>query len=123
MEADAMITTTDARTRPSSAVVMVDSRRAVVARNEHGHRQVTEVERNADPEQLYLLRIAREAAECDRLVVMGPGTARLAFEREYVSLYHAPERLTDIPTGSANRDEALELLRILDRAEADEPGC
>jgi len=79
-----------------AAVVWLDRSHALVARGHDGHPQVTEVDRSFEPETDYLLRVVHEAAGCDRLVVMGPDAARVAFEREYVALYRRPDRLIDV---------------------------
>ena len=97
------------------AVVWLDKSHALVARTAEGRPEVVEVDRSFDAEPSYLLRVIHEAASSDRLVVMGPDTARLAFEREYVSLYRRPDRLIDLgqvidPTRSELRDQ----LRLLD---------
>jgi hypothetical protein len=78
-----------------AALVWLDRSHALVARAYDLGTLVTEVDRDLDAEQAYLLRVAREAAECDRLVVMGPDASRIAFEREYVALYRRPDRLID----------------------------
>jgi hypothetical protein len=79
-----------------AALVWLDRSHALVARAYPGGTLVTAIDRNfGDPEAAFLLDVVHEAAECDRLVVMGPDAARLAFEREYVALYHRPDRLVD----------------------------
>lgn len=97
-----------------AAIVWLDRRHALVARAHEGHSVVTEVVRESDPETAYLLRVAHEAAGCDRVVIMGPDDARIDFEREYVSLYHRPDRLIDVGLSfqPARRDlvQQLELL-------------
>lgn len=80
----------------AAAIVWLDRRHALVARARDGQSVVTEVERNADPEVRYLLRVVHEAADCDRVVIMGPDAARIDFEREYVALYRRPDRLIDV---------------------------
>jgi hypothetical protein len=100
---------------PHAAVIWVDGWHALVARNDHGHRTITEIDREADPEPEYLLRVAREADDCDRLMIVGPGATRLAFEREYVALYRRPDRLIDAETAaSTTPTELIERLRVLD---------
>src|SRR3954447_8569171 len=109
---------TQGRARSHGAVVVVGDEHALIARDDAGEPRITEIYRRADPEALYLLRIAREARQCDRLVVMGQGRARLAFEREYVALYRRPDRLVDVPSVPAGEFEVLERLRRLEAAPA-----
>ena len=78
-----------------AALVWLDRSHALIARAHDLGTLVTEVDRDLDAEPAYLLRVAREAAECDRLVVMGSDASRIAFEREYVALYRRPDRLID----------------------------
>jgi hypothetical protein len=84
-------------------LIVLDERHALVAKPLGDRPTVTEIQRGTDSDAAYLLRVAREAADCDRLVVAGDGGARLAFEREWVSLYHRPDCLVDLeaPTGTA----------------------
>ena len=81
--------------RVPAALVWLDRSHAVVARAFPAGTLVTEVDKALDLEQAYLLRVAREVADCDRLVVMGPEAARIAFEREFVAMYRRPDRLVD----------------------------
>lgn len=109
------MSTTMSATEPHAAVIWVDGWHAIVARSEHGRRVITEVVRDADPEPLYLLRVARQADDCDRVMILGPDQTRLAFEREYVALYRRPDRLVDIEAApSAKTVELLDRLRWLD---------
>jgi len=82
-------------------VIWLDERHALVAKPLGEKPTLTEVERGTDDASAYLLRVAREAADCDRLVVSGRSGARLAFEREWVSLYHRPECLVDLEASSS----------------------
>jgi len=76
---------------------------------------VTEVERDADPEPQYLLRIAREAAGCERVVICGPDAARIDFEREYVALYRRPDRLIDLGISfQPDRRDLVDQLALLE---------
>jgi hypothetical protein len=99
----------------AAAVVWLDRRHAFVARARDGHSIVTEVERDFDPEAQFLLRVIHEAADCDRVVIMGPDAARIDFEREYVSLYHRPDRLIDVGTSmQPARRELVEQLELVE---------
>ena len=47
----------------------------------------------------------------ERILILGPSSERLALEREYVSVFHAPERLVDVEP-SARMDEAAVVARL-----------
>ena len=100
----------------SIGVVWVDARYALVATAPDGEATLTRVNRNTDSEPAYLLRVARAAADCDRLFVMGPDEAKLSFEREYVALYRRPDRVSDVP--AAAMPDADQLLARLQRLDA-----
>lgn len=95
------------RAERAAAIVWLDRRHALVARARDGHSVVTEIERSADPEVRYLLRVVHEAADCDRVVIMGPDAARIDFEREYVALYRRPDRLIDVGVSFAPAPKEL----------------
>ncbi|HJP88847.1 MAG TPA: hypothetical protein VJ850_07440 [Candidatus Limnocylindrales bacterium] len=98
----------------AAAVVWLDRRHALVARADGGHHVVSEVDREADSEPGYLLRVIHAAAECDRVVVMGPDATRIDFERGYVALYRRPDRLIDVGYASQPaRSELVEQLQLI----------
>jgi hypothetical protein len=98
-----------------AAVIWLDRSHALVARAREGRAAVTAVDRAFEPESMYLHRVLNEAADCDRLVVMGPDSARIAFEREYVALYRRPDRLIDVGTSITPRESDLvDQLRMLE---------
>jgi hypothetical protein len=98
-----------------SAVIWLDRSHALVARACAGRAAITDVERDQGSESQYLHRILREAAGCDRLVVMGPDAARIAFEREYVAMYRRPDRLIDVGTaGPPRASDLADHLRLLE---------
>ena len=72
--------------RSHAAVVWLDHWHALVARRDDGARTIVDVDRDADPEAEYLVRVARDD-DCDRVMILGPDDDRLAFGREYVALY------------------------------------
>jgi hypothetical protein len=101
----------------AAAVVWLDRSHALVARAHDGQSVITEVDRDLDPETQYLLRVAHEAAGCDRVVIMGPDASRIAFEREYVSIYRRPDRLIDLgPSAAPDRSDLVHQLRVLEPA-------
>ena len=99
----------------AAAVVWLDRTHALVARAHDGHSVITEIDRESDLEAQYLLRVLHEAEGCDRVVIMGPDPSRLAFEREYVTVYRRPDRLIDLgPSHSPARSELVDQLRVLE---------
>jgi hypothetical protein len=99
----------------SIGVVWVDARQALVATAPEGRSRLTKVERAADTEIAFMLRIARMTADCDRLIVMGPDAAKLAFERECVALYRRPDRVMDMAAElMPDPDALIAQLRRLD---------
>ena len=112
MDTRTVITTTH-----TSALIWLDRSHALIAKAADGRPNVTEVDREFDAEPAYLLRVAHEAAGCDRVVVMGTDAERIAFEREYVALYRRPDRLID--SGPPVQPRPIELadhLRLLEPA-------
>ena len=85
------------RTVPSS-LVRIDPSNTLIARIGHdGVVARRSVERGPDSQSAYFARIVDAAGDHDCLIVLGPGYARLAFEREYVEICHRPDRLVDVP--------------------------
>lgn len=98
-----------------AAVVWLDRSHALIARAHDGRPKITEIDRDYDPEIQYLLRVVHEAEDCDRIVIMGPDAARIAFEREYVALYRRPDRLIDVGQVVAPRAcDLVDELRMLE---------
>jgi len=101
----------------AAAVVWLDGMHALVARAHEGHSVITEVDRDADPETQYLLRVLHETEGCDRIAVMGTDPSRIALEREYVALYQRPDRLIDLgPSSGVVREEIVDQLRFVEPA-------
>ena len=90
-----MVSATTAPARIPAALIWLDRSHALVARARSGGTVVTSVDRALDQEPQYLLRVAHEAEDCDRVVVTGADAVRVAFEREYVAVYRRPDRLLD----------------------------
>lgn len=97
--------------RRPSAVVWIDGRHALVARTGSGGTISTrDVDRDSEPEMTYLARVVDEIGDRERVMILGPGSDRLALEREYVAVYHRPERLVDVEPA-----EAIEAPDLIDR--------
>ena len=110
-----MATQLQQHVHPHAAVVWIDGWHALVARAGEGHTRIIEVDRNADPEHDYFLRVAREAEDCDRLMIVGPSTTRLSFEHDYEALYRRPDRFIDAETAPLTSERDLvERLHQLD---------
>ena len=100
-----------------SAVIWLDRTHALVARTHGGRPEVATVDRAFDLEPEYLRRVLNEAADCERLVVMGSDAARVALEREYVAVYRRPDRLIDVgQVGTPRACDLVDQLRILEPA-------
>jgi hypothetical protein len=100
---------------PHAAVVWVDGWHALIAHTDRGRRTVTEVDRVAEPEHDYFVRVARAMADCDRLMLLGPAATLQAFEREYEALYRRSDRFVDAETAPpASPSELVERLRLLE---------
>jgi len=100
---------------PNAAVVWVDGWHALVASAQQGHARVTEIDREAEPEHDWFVRVARAADDCERLMILGPGTTRVAFEREYAALFRRSDRFVDAETAPpATERELMDRLHQLD---------
>ena len=98
-----------------AGVVYVEPWFAMIAHSGDSTPVVTAFERSRETEAEFLGRVAHETTDCDRLVVMGPGSERLAFEREYVRIYQRPDRLVDDEAAAwATRFDLLDRLRMLE---------
>ena len=110
-----MDTLLEQHAHPHAAVVWVDGWHALVAHAAQGRATITEIDREAEAEREYLLRVAREADDCDRLMILGPGSTRLAFEHEYADLFRRSDRFVDAETAApATPRELIERLRQID---------
>ena len=98
-----------------AAVVWVDRWHALVARRVDGRPAIVEVTREADPEPAYLRRVAEEAHDCPRLIVLGPDEDRLAFDRQYETLFVRPDRFVEVEAcPRCSSSELLDRLRFIE---------
>ena len=100
---------------PVAVVVWLDHWHAFIARRSHGPNAIVEVARDAEPEARYLRRVAEVASDCRRVMILGPDDDRVAFDREYESLYERSDRFVEVeacpwPTSSG----LLDRLRLLE---------
>jgi hypothetical protein len=103
------------RSPAESAVAWINGQRAIVATmSRDGGIFTCEINRGLSPEPSYLALVVRALGDRDRVVILGPSSARLALEREYVAIYHRPERLLDVePVGAIETEDLVARLRIL----------
>lgn len=98
-----------------SAVVWIDATSAIVASVEgDGEASTCDITRGSLHESTYLEQVVHAVGDRRRVMILGPGAERLALEREYVAVYHRPDRLVDVePAHVVDRDELLALARTL----------
>jgi len=112
---DAGLDPTRERSNRSAAVVWVDDHHARVAATDPDGRITTgAIERGLAAEAAYLAHVVDAIGDRDRVVILGPGAVRLALEREYVSIYHRPDRLVDVEPAREEVDLLARLRRIAD---------
>ena len=109
------VQTRDPEVATPSAVVWVNGREAhVVAMSGDGRISTCDITRGWLPEGSYLARAVRAIGDRRRVVILGPNSARLALEREYVTLFRRPDRLIDVePAGPVASEDLIERLRTL----------
>ncbi|MEX1169116.1 MAG: hypothetical protein WEE50_03130 [Chloroflexota bacterium] len=100
---------------PESAVAWINGRQAIVATMARDGQIFTcEINRGLSPEPSYLALVVHALGDRERVVILGPSSARLALEREYVAIYHRPDRLVDVePAGAVNTEDLVARLRAL----------
>jgi hypothetical protein len=108
-----------ARSATRGAVAWVDHLSALVAhRAADGTAVVTTLGRGTavpDDDPTFLTRIADVIDDADRVVILGPGDMRTRLEREYVTIWHRPDRLVDVePSGPVGAEDLLARLRNLE---------
>ena len=104
-----------------AAVVWLDHWHALVARRDDGAAAIVDVDRGAESEWDYIVRVARITDDCDRVMILGPGDDRLAFGREFVAHHDREAVAVDIEASvSASPAELFDRLRLL---EGDERAC
>jgi hypothetical protein len=98
-----------------SAVAWINGRQAIVATMARdGQIFICEINRGLSPEPSYLALVVHALGDRDRVVILGPSSARLALEREYVAIYRRPDRLVDVePAGAVNTEDLVARLRAL----------
>ncbi len=92
---------TPVASQPTSAVVWINGRKAIVAHTTPaGPAKLEDIDRGINAEPAFLAAVVRSIGDCQRVLVLGPGSTRLALEREYVSTFRRPDRLVDVePAG------------------------
>jgi hypothetical protein len=103
------------RRHATGAITWIDRDGALIARRGgDGTIDVTAVRRAPGEASPFLARVAHEIGDRDRVVIMGPGPTRTELEREYVAVYHRPDRLVDVePAGEMSETDLLDRLHEL----------
>jgi hypothetical protein len=98
-----------------SAAVWINGRQALVATMSTDGRVTTcEVNRATSSEASYLALVVRAIGDRGRVIILGPSSARLALEREYVTIFHRPDRIVDVePAGAMDPADLVARLRAL----------
>jgi hypothetical protein len=114
----AALQTRDPVTSPSvtpSAVVWIDRRRAMVATMSRDGRVTTcEISRAWLSDRAYIAQVVRVIGDRRRVLILGPGSVRLALEREYALTYQRLDRLVDVePAGAVELQDLVDRLRML----------
>ena len=101
--------------RLTNAAAWISGRQAIVATMAtDGEIFTCEINRGQSPEPSYLALVVHALGDRERVVILGPSSSRLALEREYVAIYHRPDRLIDIgPVGVADSEALVARLRSL----------
>jgi hypothetical protein len=104
-----------ALTRPESAVVWIDSTSALVAEmDRQGRISTCAIDRGNATDPEYLDLVIHAIGGRERVVIMGPGPARLELERAYVAVERRPDRLVDVePAGPMDEAALVDRLREL----------
>jgi len=102
------------RPRPS-AVVWINGRAAVIAATDvDGMVMLSTVDRGIRSELEFLATVVRRIGDRERVMIVGPGSTRLALEREYVAIHRRPDRLVDVePAGSIDEEDLVGRVRAL----------
>lgn len=110
-------TSTFGRARPAipCAVVWINGRGALIAvLDEDGELATSTIERRSQDEAQFLSRVVSAIGDRERVMILGPGAARLALEREYVDIHRRPDHLVDVePAGLLEAPDVVDRLRQL----------
>ncbi|MFI5253944.1 MAG: hypothetical protein ACHQ15_00580 [Candidatus Limnocylindrales bacterium] len=107
------------RTRiASAAAVWIDLRHALVGRTTPGGEiEVIEISRPVrleEPLTRWIALVADAVGDRERVLILGAGPMRLALEREYVAIFHRPDRIIDVePASSIDRAGLIVRVREL----------
>lgn len=107
---------------PHAAVVWLDHWHALVARRDDGAAAVVDVDRGAANEQHFIDEVIRLTDDCDRLMILGPGSGRLTFAQTYVHRHGRDLVAVDVEASvSASPSELFDRLRLLEAVEPAPP--
>jgi len=104
--------------RRTYAIVWIDETKAIVARFAGEHTietiEVPHPRAGELPEGDELAQIVDLVGGADEVLIMGPESLRAVLEREYVAIFHHPERIVDVQTAHPlSEGQLVERLRKL----------
>ena len=104
--------------RRTYAIVWIDETKAIVARfaREHTIEAIEVPHPRADnlPDADDLAQVVDLVGGADEVLIMGPESLRTVLEREYVAIFHHPERIVDVETAHPlSEGQLVERLRRL----------
>lgn len=100
--------------RATGAVTWIDSSRAVVVETDGDQPKITTLAHEPVETVPFLARVVDAIGDRDRVLILGPDAMRVELEREYVSIFHRPDRLLDVEaSGSADETELVHRLEVL----------
>jgi hypothetical protein len=106
-------------TATPSAVVWINGRHAFVAlMSDDGRISTCEITRGWFTETAYLAQVVHVIGDRQRVVILGPSSARLALEREYVAVFKRPPL-----SGGCGTSGVRNRMRIWNRRSAHPSRC
>ena len=100
------------RISPRAGVWVYGREATVVQIASDGRMSTFEISRGWLRETPFLAHIARAIGDQKRLLILGPGSIRLALEREYASMFRRPERLVEVEaSGPVDAPQLVDRIR------------
>ena len=86
----------------------------IAATDIDGMIMLSTVERGIRSEGEFLGTVVRRIGDRERVMILGPGSSRMALERAYVAIDRRADRLIDVePAGAIDEEDLVERVRVL----------